>query len=105
MADAARLADANAFLAANPNANHFMDEMSSLISRTNFVAGTSNWQRLQWAYDQALKDARAKAAAVKKASKAVGGSPGSRGSRSSGSGGSSTTDAIIAAIDAQRGAV
>jgi hypothetical protein len=78
MADAARVADANSFLEANPNAKHFIDEMSNLISRTNFPAGTSNWQKLTWAYNEAVKDAGAKERVVskaKKAGKAVGGAP------------------------------
>jgi hypothetical protein len=100
-------------LEANPGAKHFVDEMSSVISRTNFPAGTSNWQKLEWSYAQALKDARVKAATVnkaKKAGKAVGGAPSRENPavlRTSGSTGSgtSTTDAIRDAINAQRGTV
>jgi hypothetical protein len=105
MAGAAMNGDIQAFMKANPGAEHFRSDMINLLSYVNFPAGTSNWQMLSWAYDQAVKDARAKAAAVKKASKAFGGAPSaSRSSRSTG-GGSSTTDAIYEAINAQRGLV
>jgi hypothetical protein len=108
MGSAARTADAASFLEANPGAKHFVDEMTSLISYTNFPAGTSNWQKLAWAYNQAVKDAGAKERVVAKAikaGKAVGGAPST--SRTSGLNGSgnSTTDAIREAINAQRGAV
>jgi hypothetical protein len=105
MAGAAMQADINAFMKANPGAEHFRADMVNLLSGVNFEAGVSNWQMLTWALGQAVKDARAKAAAVKKASKAVGGSPGSNRASRSTVGGSSTTDAILEAINAQRGLV
>jgi hypothetical protein len=105
MASAAMNGDIVAFMKANPGAENFRDDMANILSRYNFPAGTSNWQMLEWSHAQAVKDARAKAAAVKKAGKHVGGAPPvGRASRSSG-GGSSTTDAIYEAIAAQRGTV
>jgi hypothetical protein len=105
MAGAARVADANSFLEANPGARHLINEMSEVLSRSTFPPGASNWQKLEWSYAQALKDARAKAATVnkaKKAGKAVGGAP-SYSSRGGSGSGNSTRDAILEAINAQRG--
>jgi hypothetical protein len=105
MESAARNADMAAYFRANPGAEHLRNEMADVLSRYSVPQGLSNWQMLDLAHAQALKDARAKAAAIKKASKAVGGSPPvGRGSGSSGSG-NSTRDAILAAIDAQHGTV
>jgi hypothetical protein len=105
MADTARGTDIDAFMKATPGAEHFREEMANLLSRVNFQAGTSNWQMLGWAYGEAVKNARAKAATVKKAGKHVGGAPSAGRTRSNGSGNSSTTNAIVEAINAQRGTV
>jgi hypothetical protein len=108
MAGAAMNADISAFIKANPGAEHFRNEMAAQLSYVNFPAGTSNWQMLAWAYNEAVKDAGAKervVAKAKRAGKAVGGAPSSNRISGSTGGGSSTADAIREAINAQRGTV
>jgi hypothetical protein len=107
MATAAQQSDIDAFMQANPNAQHFRTDMINALSTANFQGGVSNWQMLSWAYGEAVKNVQAREkvlARAKKAGKAVGGAP-SAGRPSRSAGGGSTTDAIVEAINAQRGTV
>jgi hypothetical protein len=95
-----------AFSQANPDFEHFRADVIAELESGRIPNGGTYTQMLSQAYNNVLRAARGKAAAIAKGrAKHVGGAPSSNRRGGSAMGGSSTTDAIVEAINAQRGTV